>query len=208
MPLLHEIYHEVAVDGTSAYVPGIEDNFEINNGDGLDDNEGFVPSPMSTNTQKRGSGSVELRSTASSPSKRSKTSSLPDSDSIRRTHGKTKGPFVKYMKDIETKLEKEAEKTDSILQALVNQSNEKARRSEERSKSVETCPNLAIECGATEESVEYFVACDLFKSKHNRYVFRNIKTPEARLTWLKRWCRAKNMYEADGGIRRLLCGVS
>jgi hypothetical protein len=126
MSLLHEIFHEVAVDGSSAYLPGTEENFD----DDLDGNEGFVPSPMSTNTQKRGSGSFELRSAASSPSKRSKTSK--STASSPRTHGKTKGHFVKYMKDIETKLEKEAEKTDSILQALVNQGNEKARRSKER----------------------------------------------------------------------------
>jgi hypothetical protein len=191
---LHEIYHEVTVDGSSAYVPGIEDNLEINNDDDPDASEGFVPSPMSTSNQKRGSHS-ELKSTASSPSKRSKTlGSMP------RTQGKTKGPFVKYMKDIETKLEKENEKTDSILQALVNQGNEKARRSEARAQEVKTCQNLAIECGAAEESVEYFVACDLFKEKHNRTVFQHIKTPEARLIWLKRWCRAKNMYGADAEI--------
>jgi hypothetical protein len=29
MSLLHEIYHEVAVDGTSAYVPGIEEDHEV-----------------------------------------------------------------------------------------------------------------------------------------------------------------------------------
>ncbi|KAI4968246.1 hypothetical protein ZWY2020_005358 [Hordeum vulgare] len=195
MPLLHEIFHEVAaVDGSSAYVPGTEDCLELNNDDDLDGDEGFVPSPMSTSTQKRGSRS-ELRSTASSPSKRSKTL-----DDMPRTHGKTRGPFVKYMKDIETKLEKESEKTDSILQALVNQGNEKVRRSEERAQSVKNRQNLAIECGASEESVEYFVACDLFKEKHNRTVFQNMKTPEARLIWLKRWCRTKNMYAADGEI--------
>ena len=170
------------MDGSSAYVPGTEDCLELNNDDDLDGNEGFVSIPMSTNTQKRGSRS-ELRSTASSPSKRSKTL-----DNMPRTQGKTRGAFVKYMKDIETKLEKESEKTDSILQALVNQGNEKVRRSEERAQSVKNCQNLAI------------VACDLFKEKHNRTVFQNMKTPEARLIWLKRWCRAKNMYATDGEI--------
>lgn len=200
MPLLHEIYHEVAVDGTSAYVPGTEEDFERNNdGDDLDGNEGFVPSPMSTNSRKRGSSSVDLRSTATSPSKKSNTSSMPDLDSIPPTQGKTKSPFVKYMKEIKCSLDKEAEKSDTILQALVNQCNEKARRSEERAQSVAKCQNLAIECGATEETVEYWVACDLFKDKHNRLLFQNMRTPEARFTWLRRWCKAKNMYEADGG---------
>jgi hypothetical protein len=102
------------------------------------------------------------------------------------------------MKDVQTKLDKEDEKSDSILQALVNQGNEKARRHEERAISVAKCQNLAVECGAAEESIEYFVACDLFKDRHNRYVFENIKAPEARLIWLKRWCRAKKMYASDG----------
>jgi hypothetical protein len=194
LPLLHEMYHEVAVDGSSAYVPGTEEDFETNNDDELDD----VPSPMSTNTRKRGSSSTDLRSTATSPSKKSKNKSMADSDNNGPTHGKPKGPFVKYMKDVQTKLDKEAEKSDSILQALVNQGNEKARRREERAISVAKCQNLAVECGAAEESIEYFVACDLFKDRHNRYVFENIKAPEARLIWLKRWCRARNMYAADG----------
>jgi hypothetical protein len=38
------------VDGSSAYVPGIEDNLEINNDDDPDASEGFVPSPMSTSS--------------------------------------------------------------------------------------------------------------------------------------------------------------
>jgi hypothetical protein len=85
------MYHEVVVDGTSAYVPGTEENFENNNDDDLDANEGFVPSPMSTNSQKRVSNSVDLRSTTTSPSKKTNTSSMPDSN----THGKTKSPFMK-----------------------------------------------------------------------------------------------------------------
>jgi hypothetical protein len=54
------------------------------------------------------------------------------------------------MKDITTKFDKEAEKLDTILRALVNQGNEKTRRSDERAQSVATCQDLAIECGATE----------------------------------------------------------
>jgi hypothetical protein len=97
------------------------------------------------------------------------------------------------MKDINNKLEKEAAKSDTILQAIVNQANAKAKRSEERAQSVAKCQNLAIECGETEDTIEYFVTCDLFKEKHNRFVFQNMKTPEARWTWLKRWCKVKNM---------------
>jgi hypothetical protein len=191
MSLLHEIYHEVAVDGTSAYVTGIEEDHEVAVDDDLDVSEGLEPSPMSTNSRKRGSSSISLRSTSSSPSRRSKNNEKAASP----THAKTRSPFVRYMKDINNKLEKEAEKSDTILQAILNQANAKAKKSEERAQSVAKCLNLAIECGATEDTIEYFVACDLFKEKHNRFVFENKKTPEARWTWLKRWCKAKNMVE-------------
>jgi hypothetical protein len=191
MSLLHEIYHEVAVDGTSAYVPGIEEDHEVAVDDDLDVSEGLEPSPMSTNSRKRGSSSISLRSTASSPSRRSKNNEKAASP----THAKTRSPFVKYMKDINNKLEKEAEKSDTILQAILNQANAKAKKSEERAQSVAKCLDLAIECGATEDTIEYFVACDLFKDKHNRFVFENKKTHEARWTWLKRWCKVKNMVE-------------
>ena len=91
-------------------------------------------------------------------------------------------------------MDKEAETSNTILQ---DQGKEKAKRSEERKVAVATCQQLAIECGAAEESIEYFVACDLFKDKHNRFVFQNMKTPQARLIWLKRWCKAKKMYDED-----------
>jgi hypothetical protein len=68
--------------GTSAYVPGIEEDFERNNDDDLDANEGFVPSPMSSNSRKRGSSLLDLRSTATNPSKKSNTLSMPDQTTI------------------------------------------------------------------------------------------------------------------------------
>ncbi|XP_037474192.1 uncharacterized protein LOC119350475 [Triticum dicoccoides] len=181
--LLHEMFHEVAVDGTSAYVPGTADDTEANDDD--DDEDG---SPMSTSTCKRGASSVDFRSTASSPLKKIK---------MNMENGKTKGPFLRTLKEITTRMDKEAETSNTILQAIVDQGKEKAKRSEERKVAVATCQQLTIECGAAEESIEYFVACDLFKDKHNRFVFQNMKTPEARLIWLKRWCKAKKMYDED-----------
>ncbi|KAI4983533.1 hypothetical protein ZWY2020_025399 [Hordeum vulgare] len=180
--LLHEMFHEVAVDGTSAYVPGPEDDTKAND----DDDDAADGSPMSINTRKRGTSSVDFRSTASSPLKK-----------MNMENGKTKGPFLRTLKEITTRMDKEAETSNTILQAIVDQGNEKAKRSEERKVAVATCQQLAIECGAAEESIEYFVACDLFKDKHNRFVFQNMKTPQARLIWLKRWCKAKKMYDED-----------
>ncbi|KAI4978610.1 hypothetical protein ZWY2020_015363 [Hordeum vulgare] len=150
-----------------------------------DDDDAAYGSPMSINTRKRGASSVDFRSTASSPLKK-----------MNMENGKTKGPFLRTLKEITTRMDKEAETSNTILQAIVDQGNEKAKRSEERKVAVATCQQLAIECGAAEESIEYFVACDLFKDKHNRFVFQNMKTPQARLIWLKRWCKAK-MYDED-----------
>jgi hypothetical protein len=60
LPLLHDMYHEVVADGSSAYVPGTEEDLETHNDDDLEDaNEGFVASPMSTNTRKRGGNSTD-----------------------------------------------------------------------------------------------------------------------------------------------------
>ncbi|CAM0144831.1 unnamed protein product [Urochloa decumbens] len=193
--LLHEMFHEVAVDGTSAFVPGIGNDIETNDDD--DDEDG---SPMSNNTRKSRTNSADFRSTATSPSKKLKSGNrgtMPDADNSPPTNGKTKGPFLRTFKEITTRMDKEAETSNTILQAIVDEGKEKAKRSEERKVAVATCQQLAIECGATEESIEYFVACDLFKDKHNRFVFQNMKTPQARLIWLKRWCKAKKMYDEE-----------
>ncbi|KAE8789090.1 hypothetical protein D1007_36779 [Hordeum vulgare] len=115
--LLHEMFHEVAVDGTSAYVPGPEDDTKAND----DDDDAADGSPMSINTRKRGTSSVDFRSTASSPLKK-----------MNMENGKTKGPFLRTLKEITTRMDKEAETSNTILQAIVDQGNEKAKRSEER----------------------------------------------------------------------------
>jgi hypothetical protein len=190
--LLHEMFHKVAVDGSSAYVPGTEDDGEAN-----DDDSEEEGSPMSTNTRKRGSTSADFRSTASSPLKKRKSGSMPDADNSPPTNGKTKGPFLRTLKEITTRMDKETEVLNTILQTIVDQGKEKAKRREERKVAVAKCQQLAIECGAAEESIEYFVACDLFKDRHNRFVFQNMKTPQARLIWLKRWCKTKKMYAED-----------
>ncbi|KAL6853358.1 hypothetical protein ACP4OV_019387 [Aristida adscensionis] len=56
------------------------------------------------------------------------------------------------------------------------------------------CQDLVVECGAAPNSAEYFAAGILFKKAENRIIFLNILKPEARLLWLQRWCRVKNLY--------------
>ena len=101
------------MDGTSAYVPGTEDDREANDDD--DEEDG---SPMSSNTRKRGTSSADCRSTASSPLKKMKSWSMQDTDNSPPTNGKTKGPFLRTLKEITTRMDKEAETSNTILQAI------------------------------------------------------------------------------------------
>jgi len=46
----------------------------------------------------------------------------------------------------------------------------------------------------SEESVEYFMATQLFTKDMNREIFFKFTTAESRLLWLKRWCQQKKLY--------------
>jgi len=60
--------------------------------------------------------------------------------------------------------------------------NKKGQPREKRRSSVveelTQCQQLAIERGATEDTVEYFCATQLFAEAHNRVMFMNMKTKE------------------------------
>jgi len=45
---------------------------------------------------------------------------------------------------------------------------------------------LAVESGAAEDSIEYFMVTNLFVKAENREAFFNFTTKEARLIWSKR----------------------
>jgi hypothetical protein len=99
---------------------------------------------------------------------------------------KTKGPMVNIMKGLLENMEEDNAKTQKLLKEgwvgrLMAESLRRAHK-------------LAMGCGASEESVEYFVAGQLsLKAKHREF-FCNITTKEARLVWLKTWCQMKNLY--------------
>uniref|UniRef100_A0A0A9GXC4 Uncharacterized protein n=1 Tax=Arundo donax TaxID=35708 RepID=A0A0A9GXC4_ARUDO len=48
--------------------------------------------------------------------------------------------------------------------------------------------DLVVECGASEGSVEWLMACQLFVKAENRHVFLQAKTDEGRLSYLRMWC--------------------
>ncbi|KAG2643061.1 hypothetical protein PVAP13_2KG328000 [Panicum virgatum] len=120
----------------------------------------FDNSPMSTSSRKRGSSSCD-NATATSPGKKSKS------------------PVVKFMRGLLTSFSIDINKRGKSREKSQNIFVEELTR----------CQRLAIECGAPEKSVEYFCATQLFAEAHNRVMFMIMKTKEARLMWLKRWCQ-------------------
>lgn len=164
------------MDGTTSYIPGQEEIYEL--GDEEDDageeevEAGNFNSPSSTTSRKRGSD-ASVRSTATSPTK------------------KTKSPMVRVMKHLAATMSKSEQATQEALNNVAAQKAEKRNRLAE---SITKCQQLALDCGVDPNSIEYFACATIFKDECNRVFFSNTPTPEARLMFLKRWCQANNMY--------------
>lgn len=103
-------------------------------------------------------------------------------DSANSPTMKTKNPMVKAVREL----------VDSFKSS--NTVVHKVMQGELRSASIKKAMQLAIESGATEGSVEIFVASQLFVIDENRDVFFSFTANEGRLNWLKRWCQEKNMW--------------
>ncbi|XBJ19501.1 hypothetical protein VPH35_010472 [Triticum aestivum] len=173
LDMLIELFQGVAVDGSSAYVP--LDEHEEEEYDVADD--GNEQSPMSTTSKKRGSSGGEQ--SASSPGK------------------KHKSPMVKLMTGLINTMS--SENTSDMITEYANKRQEakdkaKEKKSNNTKESITHCQMLAVQCGAEETSVEYFMATQLFADEANRVIFENISSDDARLTWLKRWCQMKKLY--------------
>jgi hypothetical protein len=104
-------------------------------------------------------------------------------DTANSPHKKSKNPMVKAIKGlIETLKEGNDRDRDILLQA--RQQNEE---------DMQNCINLAMDCGATEDTYEFLMATELFEKKHNQIVFTTIKTKEGMLRWLKWKCQRNKM---------------
>ncbi|KAJ1283211.1 hypothetical protein BS78_03G111000, partial [Paspalum vaginatum] len=168
------MFHGIAVDGRSSYVPGCDDDTTDLNSDGEGDEEDDdLRSPISSSSLKRASSTTD---TATSPPK------------------KHKSPMVKYMKDMIDTLRvgssKDLEVAKQIQDHIASKKRDaKLAAKEERDAEIEKCLQLVKECGASEDSEEFYVATMKFAESYNRSVFLNIGSPAARMAWLKRCCR-------------------
>nr|XP_034591684.1 uncharacterized protein LOC117853424 [Setaria viridis] len=187
---LEEMFCDVVVDGSTSFVAGCEEEEDQDVDDvGEDDQygtDGFVnayeDSPVSDTNKKRGSSTI-TKSTATSPGKKSKS------------------PLMKMVSSLVEKLTT-SDKDDNLLRTVgeniatsLNEKRQRLNPIQEMGQSVKKCQQLALESGATPESVEFYACRHLFKDPYEREFFCNIPTPEGRLRYLKRFCKENNLVE-------------
>lgn len=162
---LAEVFYSVAVDGSSSYIPGQAQFVEDGDGDeeGEDgDGDGLDNNPMSTSSRKRGSSTTD-------------TTTSPANESMARLLNLMHG-LIQELKDANHQFRSNK---------AINEKQEK----EEVDQQIDRCLRMAVECGATEESEEYFMATTLFEKEYSRKIFCEFNTAEGRFMWLKRWCQ-------------------
>nr|TKW01533.1 hypothetical protein SEVIR_8G187200v2 [Setaria viridis] len=187
---LEEMFHDVVVDGSTSFVAGCEED-EDQDGEDVQEEDQYGPDgfvneyedgPVSNSNKKRAS-ITSTKSTATSPRKKSKS------------------PLMKMVSSLVEKLST-SDKDDNLLRNVgeslatsLNEKRQKLNPMQEMVQSVKKCQQLALECGATLETVEFYAGRHLFKDPYEREIFCNIPTPEGRLLHLKRYCKENNIVE-------------
>ncbi|ONM27681.1 Plant Tudor-like RNA-binding protein [Zea mays] len=104
---------------------------------------------------------------------------------------KNKNAMVRCMKGLLDRLDSGSSKdvdTATQIQEIIE-----TKRKEQQAadfKEIDLCLALAKECGATEETDEFFVASQLFAScKFQRHVFLGLSSNAGRMAWLKKHCK-------------------
>jgi hypothetical protein len=162
------MFHGAAVDGSSSCIPGQAQFVEDADGDeeGEDaDGDGFDNDPTSPSSRKRGSNSTDTTSLAK----------------------KSKAPLLnKAIQELQSDIK---DANQNLHQFRRNKAITEKQEKEDVDQQIDRCLRMAMECGATEESEEYFMATTLFEKEYNRKIFCNFNTTEGRFMWLKRWCQ-------------------
>lgn len=181
------MFHGTTVDGSSSYIPGQED-LDADNGEdegedlGAEDGDGFENSPMSTNNRKRGSST---RDTATSPGKKSKS---PMVKVLRGLINEIKGEREDAKREGEEVAKHEEAIAKRLAEEVARHEKESVAKQKKMREEFARCQSSVVECGAAEDSIDYYVDTQLFLKPGNRAIFQNIKTNEARMMWLKRHC--------------------
>lgn len=180
------MFHGVIVDGISSCIPGGDDEYGDGNGDEDMDpdtplNSHTSDDPNSSGSRKRSNSTMD---THSSPRKKAKSPMMKVLQGLVDTvHQIGKRQEEINLKKLEERrLEREQKERE---QKEKEEHKERAKREEQHE--INNCLRMAIECGATEDSDEYFVATKLFAAKFNRDIFcNNFQTKEGKLGWLRR----------------------
>lgn len=176
MAMLEQIFQGVAVDGTTAYVPGqasrhddeedYEDNDEVQ--------EVFQEdSPNTSGSQKRSSSS---RTTATSPRKKSKS------------------PIVRIFSQFLAMNKKQSdERTQFLQQQAALEAEEKRRKEAKKQGDLDHLKQLALEAGVRKGGVEWYALGYLCKDEAMTNLFMDCETEQARVEFLRRFCRDYNL---------------
>jgi hypothetical protein len=201
---IEEMFQDIVVDGSSSYIPGQEfdeqgttevDEVEDEATQGMEDEL----NPMSTSTRKRLSST---RSTASSPGKKAKTPMVKMMKEWVDRWSNVEAENSKVLRQVleEKKLaqeeKKQAKEDNRQAKEALKQAMEEMKQAKEQALAakIKMCQDMALECGASPDSIELFACATIVRDEYNREFFCNIPTPEARLVFLKRWCQMNNMY--------------
>lgn len=173
--LLEHCFHNVAVDGSTAFVPGQDEEEEFNEDDEQEDEEEEVQeteyNPMSSSGHKRGS-SMSTKSTADSPVKKSKSPMVKVMRQYLNMSAKQSAQRTQYLKKLGSKQEHaEAKLDDSIKQAQ----------------------QLAKQAGLGESSPEFYAVSHICKDEALMKFFINLETTDGRVAFLRRYCKEKNL---------------
>ena len=174
------MFEHIEVDGSTSCAPGefydVENHeTEVDGIDGVD----FGTFEADCDAQydefaspfASGSKSTQSKRGVSTQSKKRASPTVVNSPLKR-----SKNPMVKVMNKIHNTLEINCNISNKVMLG------------EYRYESIKQCMEWAVECGATEGSLEHFMATQLFVKAEHRDVFKSFKTNEGRLLWLKRHC--------------------
>jgi hypothetical protein len=160
--LLEHCFHDVAVDGSSAFVPGQEEDEALyeDEAQGYEEEEeelqGTENSPMSSSGHKRAS-STSTRSTADSPIKKSKS------------------PMLKVMKQYLHMSARQSAERNLFLKKLGN----KQKNAEVKLEAaIKKAQQLAKQAGLDESSPEFYAVSHICKDEALMKFFINMETSE------------------------------